>query len=334
MSKLSWKGKSTNIVVPVLTAPPLNPSHTPFKARPLRHYRKSLSSGGSGKLRSMPMDLPGGVTHTNSSNCADINDGDVYVIKENIDRVINCNAACKPIRSGVQDNMTDNKGNVVKYGDARSYMRARTMTYEQNTKSNTNPTIFVVTVGPKGDDFDSGSENQYLIDGRPRPELELIEGNTYIFSNTRNQAHPFKFSTKEYIYNQSADSNNYDEQKTNPYETGVTSTNDQTKFVVPYGAPEQLYYICESHENMGGSITIKKCEKKRIFNKPNNSSGSGGGFQTQGAVSSGDRLLRLKLNTIQSNCAYRGDLERYMVKKNTPCLAWRRQGKNSKQACA
>ena len=136
MSKLSWKGKSTNIVVPVLTAPSLTPADTPFKARPLRHYRKSLSSGGSGKLRSMPMDLPGGVTHTNSSNCPDINGGDVYVIKENIDRVINCNDACKPIRSGVQDNITDNKGNVVKYGDARSYMRARTMTYEQNTKSN------------------------------------------------------------------------------------------------------------------------------------------------------------------------------------------------------
>lgn len=323
MSKLSWKGKSTNIVVPVLTAPSLTPPDTPFKARPLRHYRKSLSGGGSGKLRSMPMDLPGGVTHTNSSNCPDINDGDVYVIKENIDNVFNCNAACKPIRSGVQDNMTDNNGKVVKYGDARSYMRARTMTYEQNTKSNTNPTIFVVTVGPKGDDFDSGSENQYLIDGRPRPELELIEGNTYIFSNTENADHPFRFSTKE-----SDNSVNY------RYSNGVTSTNDQTKFVVPYGAPEQLYYVCTNHDNMGGSITIKKCEKKRIFNKPNNSSGSGGGFQTQGAVSSGDRLLRLKLNTIQSNCAYRGDLERYMVKKNTPCLAWRRQGKNSKQACA
>ena len=323
MSKLSWKGKSTHIVVPVLTAPSLTPPDTPFKARPLRHYRKSLSGGGSGKLRSMPMDLPGGVTHTNSSNCPDINDGDVYVIKENIDNVFNCNAACKPIRSGVQDNMTDNNGKVVKYGDARSYMRARTMTYEQNTKSNTNPTIFVVTVGPKGDDFDSGSENQYLIDGRPRPELELIEGNTYIFSNTENADHPFRFSTKE-----SDNSVNY------RYSNGVTSTNDQTKFVVPYGAPEQLYYVCTNHDNMGGSITIKKCEKKRIFNKPNNSSGSGGGFQTQGAVSSGDRLLRLKLNTIQSNCAYRGDLERYMVKKNTPCLAWRRQGKNSKQACA
>lgn len=332
MSKLSWKGKSTNIVVPVLTAPSLNPPDTPFKARPLRHYRKSLSSGGSGKLRSMPMDLPGGVTHTNSSNCPDINDGDVYVIKENIDRVINCNDACKPIRSGVQDNMTDNNGKVVKYGDARSYMRARTMTYEQNTKSNTNPTIFVVTVGVK-DPYDSGSPNEYLIDYVGRPRLELIEGNTYIFLNTKNNGHPFKFSTQEYIYNQNTNSNNHTDQKTNLYETGVTSNNDQTKFVVPYGAPEQLYYVCGSHPNMGGNITIKKCEKKRIFHKPNNSSGSGG-FQTQGAVSSGDRLLRLKLNTIQSNSVYRGDLERYMVKKNTPCLAWRRQGKNSKQACA
>ena len=333
MSKLSWKGKSTNIVVPVLTAPSLNPPDTPFKARPLRHYRKSLSSGGSGKLRSMPMDLPGGVTHTNSSNCPDINGDDVYVIKENIDHVINCNDACKPIRSGVQDNMTDNNGKVVKYGDARSYMRARTMTYEQNTKSNTNPTIFVVTVGVK-DPYDSGSPNEYLIDYVGRPRLELIEGNTYIFSNPGiNEGdganHPFKFSTKKYN-----DDDDYAEQKTNLYETGVTSNNDQTKFVVPYGAPEQLYYICGNHSNMGGSITIKKCEKKRIFHKPNNSSGSGGGFQTQGAVSSGDRLLRLKLNTIQSNSVYRGDLERYMVKKNTPCLAWRRQGKNSKQACA
>lgn len=326
MSKLSWKGKSTNIVVPVLTAPPLNPSHTPFKARPIRHYRKSLSGGGSGKLRSMPMDLPGGVTHTNSSNCPDINDGDVYVIKENIDNVFNCNAACKPIRSGVQDNMTDNKGKVVKYGDARSYMRARTMTYEQNTKSNTpTTTTFTVTVGTKAVRV-SGSPSEYLIDGRPRPELELIEGNTYIFLNTENEDHPFQFSTsndrdwRDYIYS-----------------NGVTVTSEgvslQTKFVVPYGAPEQLYYVCGNHHNMGNSITIKKCEK-RIFHKSNNSSGIGGGFKTQGAVSSGDRLLRLKLNTIQSNCAYRGDLERYMVKKNTPCLAWRRQGKNSKQACA
>lgn len=329
MSKLSWKGKSTNIVVPVLTAPPLNPSHTPFKARPIRHYRKSLSGGGSGKLRSMPMDLPGGVTHTNSSNCPDINDGDVYVIKENIDSVINCNDACKPIRSGVQDNMTDNKGKVVKYGDARSYLRGRCMTYEQNTKSNTpTTTTFVVSVAQK----EAGSGNDYFIDGVRRPQLELIEGNTYIFSNNninegtndyhnhRHEApptkHPFRFSTK--------DSNDYAQQIENEYVTGVTYNNDQTKFVVPSGAPEQLYYLCTNHPNMGNSITIKKYEK-RIFHKPNNSSG---------AVSSGDRLLRLKLNTIQSNCAYRGDLERYMVKKNTPCLAWRRQGKNSKQACA
>lgn len=322
MSKLSWKGKSTNIVVPVLTAPSLTPPDTPFKARPIRHYRKSLSSGGSGKLRSMPMDLPGGVTHTNSSNCPDINGGDVYVIKENIDRVINCNDTCKPIRSGVQDNMTDNKGKVVKYGDARSYMRARTMTYEQNTKSNTPTTTrFDVTVEENEQDDDG---KDYFINGVRKAELELIEGNTYIFLNNDNDSydsttHPFRFSKSD--------------DNSDLYTDGVTFDNAQTKFVVPYGAPDQLYYVCKNHNNMGARITIKKCEK-RIFHKPNNSSGIAGGFQTQGAVSSGDRLLRLKLNTIQSNSVYRGDLERYMVKKNTPCLAWRRQGKNSKQACA
>ena len=306
MSKLSWKGESTNIVVPVLTKPSLTPADSPFKARPIRHYRKSLSGGSrSRKLRSMPMDLPGGVTHTNSINCPDINGENVYVIKENIDNVINCNDACKPIRSGVQDNMMDNKGKVVKYSDARSYMRARTMTYEQNTKSNT-PTTTTFTV--------TDLNNNYYIDGRLRPDLDLIEGNTYIFLISDNTNHKFKFSK----------SPNYDTQY--EYSNGVTNVDTQTvKFVVPYGAPEQLYYVCKNHDDMGGSITIKKCEK-RIFHKPNNSSGSGGGFQTQGAVSSGDRLLRLKLNTIQSDCS--------SVKKNTPCLAWRRQGKNSKQACA
>ena len=38
-----------------------------------------------------------------------------------------------------------------------------------------------------------------------------------------------------------------------------------------------------------------KCGDKTIINKSNNSSGHGGGFKTQGAVSSGDRILRLKL---------------------------------------
>jgi len=219
MSNFSWKGNSTNIVVPVLTAPDLNAAGTPFKARPLKHYRKRLVGGGSGKLRSMPMDIPGGMSHTNKKTCNDINSGDVYVIKENIDHVINCNDACKPIRSGVQDNMMDNDGNVVKYGDTRGYLRSRCMTFEQNTKP-----------------------------------------------------------------------------------TSTCKTNN--------------------------------CEDKKIINKPNNSSGNDGGFQTQGAVSSGDRILRLKVNTISSNCPYRGDVERYAVNKNTRCLAWRRQGKNSKQACA
>ena len=223
MSNFSWKGNSTNIVVPVLTAPYLDAETPPYKARPLKHYRKRLVGGGSGKLRSMPMDIPGGMSHTNKTTCNDINSGDVYVIKENIDRVINCNDACKPIRSGVQDNMMDNDGNVVKYGDTRAYLRARCMSFEQNTKQH-------------------GS-------------------------------------------------------------------------------------ICKGNN--------QQCSTKTIINKPNNSSGHGGGFKTQGAVSSGDRLLRLKVNTISSNGIYRGDIEKInMTNKKTPCLRWRRQGVNSRSLCS
>tara|TARA_A100001015_G_C14910813_1_gene680419 strand:- start:604 stop:1272 length:669 start_codon:yes stop_codon:yes gene_type:complete len=222
MSDFSWKGNSTNIVVPVLTEPDLNAVGTPFKARPLKHYRKRLVGGGSGKLRSMPMDIPGGMSHTNKTNCNDINNGDVYVIKENINHVINCNDACKPIRSGIQDNMKDNNGNVIKYGDTMAYLRARCMSFEQNTK-----------------------------------HMSPCNGNN------------------------------------------------------------------------------QQCSSKTIIHKPNNSSGHGGGFKTQGAVSSGDRILRLKVNTISSNGIYRGDIEKInMTNKITPCLRWRRQGNNSRSLCS
>lgn len=221
MSDFSWKKNTTNVVVPVLTAPDLNAEGTPFKARPIKHYRKRLLGGGSGILRSIPMDIPGGASHTNKVNCNDINNGNVYVIKENINHDIDC-LSCKPIRSGVQDNMMNKDGNIIKYRDTKAYLRSRCMTYEQNNKQN-------------------GS-------------------------------------------------------------------------------------ICN-----GNNL---KCSSKTIINKPNNSSGNGGGFKTQGAVSSGDRILRLKVNTINSNGIYRGDIEKInMVNKNTPCLRWRRQGKNSRYGC-
>jgi len=81
----------------------------------------------------------------------------------------------------------------------------------------------------------SGS-NKYFIDGVQQPTIELLEGNTYVF--THPSGHPFRFST---------DSGN-----TSAYTTGVTvNSSTQVTYVVPTNAPT-LYYYCSSHAGMGG----------------------------------------------------------------------------------
>ena len=81
-----------------------------------------------------------------------------------------------------------------------------------------------------------GGSNKYFINGQQQPTLELLEGNTYVF--THPSAHPFRFST---------DSGN-----TSAYTTGVTvNSSTQVTIVVASGAPT-LYYYCSSHAGMGG----------------------------------------------------------------------------------
>ena len=84
---------------------------------------------------------------------------------------------------------------------------------------------------------DSGG--YYYINGVQQDTLNLLEGNTYIF--THPSAHPFRFST------------NANNSPSAPYTTGVTvDSSTQVTFVVPASAP-QLYYYCSSHSNMGGT---------------------------------------------------------------------------------
>jgi hypothetical protein len=81
-----------------------------------------------------------------------------------------------------------------------------------------------------------GGANKYFILGTQQKTLELIEGNTYVF--THPSAHPLRFST---------DSGN-----TSAYTTGVTvNSSTQVTIVVAAGAPT-LYYYCSSHAGMGG----------------------------------------------------------------------------------
>ena len=97
-----------------------------------------------------------------------------------------------------------------------------------------------ITVGNSG----SGS---YTINGESNATLSFIRGNTYNLVINAN-GHPFWIQTVPGSYSSS-----------NIYSSGVTNNGSQTDtiiFVVPYDAPDTLYYACQYHSSMQGSITI------------------------------------------------------------------------------
>jgi hypothetical protein len=87
-----------------------------------------------------------------------------------------------------------------------------------------------------------GGGNKFHILGIPQNTLELMEGNTYVFSYP--SAHPFALST-------TSDGTHGGGSE---YTTGVTrdSSANTLTYVVPTGAP-QLYYYCTNHSGMGGT---------------------------------------------------------------------------------
>ena len=87
-----------------------------------------------------------------------------------------------------------------------------------------------------------GGGNKFHILGVPQKTLELLEGNTYVFSYPA--AHPFALST-------TSDGTHGGGSE---YTTGVTrdSSANTLTYVVPTNAP-QLYYYCTNHSGMGGT---------------------------------------------------------------------------------
>ncbi len=85
--------------------------------------------------------------------------------------------------------------------------------------------------------------NAFHIQGAAKPTLELIEGNTYVF--TYPSAHPFALSTTPDGTHGGG----------SEYTTGVTrdSSAYTLTYVVPTGAPT-LYYYCTNHSGMGGQF--------------------------------------------------------------------------------
>ena len=97
---------------------------------------------------------------------------------------------------------------------------------------------------------DSG-RYQYSGDGFPtaqdNPTLFLYKGHTYNF-NLSVSGHPFHIQTSSGAYNAS-----------NLYTDGITNAGAQTgtmTFTVPMNAPATLYYVCQYHSAMAGTINI------------------------------------------------------------------------------
>ncbi|MCH7938800.1 MAG: fibronectin type III domain-containing protein [Candidatus Marinimicrobia bacterium] len=88
--------------------------------------------------------------------------------------------------------------------------------------------------------------SSYTIDGQTNPSLTLMRDSTYIF-HINATGHPFWINTAPSTGTGNA------------YSSGVTNNGiDQgdLTFIVPAGAPDQLFYNCQFHSPMTGSITI------------------------------------------------------------------------------
>lgn len=120
-----------------------------------------------------------------------------------------------------------------------------TIVAQANIGSNANialPVIYNVTNSGAGSYVFTGND----LTAESNPDFTFVRGNTYVF-NINTPGHPFYLKT---IQGNTA---------TNAYSNGVTNNgtdNGTLTFTVPLDAPDTLYYNCEFHAVMTGTITI------------------------------------------------------------------------------
>ena len=96
----------------------------------------------------------------------------------------------------------------------------------------------------------------WKIDGQTNPTLEFHRGSTYIFSVSAS-GHPFWIKSSPGTGTGGA------------YNDGVTNNGDDVgtiTFVVPDNAPNTLYYNCQYHGSMGGTISVSPALSNQLQN--------------------------------------------------------------------
>ncbi|MEC8722717.1 MAG: hypothetical protein VXX59_02800, partial [Candidatus Thermoplasmatota archaeon] len=88
------------------------------------------------------------------------------------------------------------------------------------------------------------SNMDYYVNGVQQGTIVLYRGFTYTFdlSSSTLAYHPYKIGTSS---------------EGNEYTSGMSTTGSILSFTVPLDAPSSLYYYCDVHAGMGGSISIQ-----------------------------------------------------------------------------
>ena len=147
---ITWKGLSTNSAIPSNSRPDLTSSGSPFKANPMRHWRKQLQPNvGSGVPGSragigMPMDTPSGSIYLGnvSSNTDCLLNASAFTtgLKEDIVKFNNTNflyndvsgclsGPCNPEKNRIKSSTT--LLSKTYYNDRTAYLRSRGNLFEQ-----------------------------------------------------------------------------------------------------------------------------------------------------------------------------------------------------------
>ena len=87
----------------------------------------------------------------------------------------------------------------------------------------------------------------YTINGTDNPTLSVIRGHRYVI-NVNASGHPFWIQTVSGAYSSG-----------NIYSTGITNGGDDVGEIiweVAYDAPNTLYYVCQYHSGMAGTINV------------------------------------------------------------------------------
>ena len=84
---------------------------------------------------------------------------------------------------------------------------------------------------------------KYYVNGIQQADIVLYRGFTYNFdlSSSTLSIHPFTLGTLA---------------EGGQYTSGTSTTNQILSFTVPLDAPDDLFYYCQNHSNMGGSIEV------------------------------------------------------------------------------